>query len=203
MKVLIVTGGIGSGKSVVCGILREMGIAAQYNADSRVKELYEEHPTLLNDIEAAVGERLRDEEGRFMPKMLSDIIFHNNAAMHMVENLVFPALIDDFRIFVETRADDEYIVFESATVLEKPFFDGLGDKTILVDAPYSVRLERACMRDGVSKEAIQARMAFQPLMNALSEGYVDSRIDAVIVNDAGIEELRERTREVISHLFDN
>lgn len=203
MRILIITGGIGSGKSEVCGILREMGMTAQYNADSRVKELYDRHPTLLDGIEEAVGSELRDSDGKFVPQRLSNIIFRRRDLRNYVESLVFPALIDDFRSFTDEHCGDEYVVFESATVLEKPVFDGLGDKTILVDAPYAVRLARACMRDDLSRDAVEARMACQPLMNALSEGYVDPRIDAVIMNDAGIEELKERTREVISHLFDN
>ena len=54
MKVLVVTGGIGSGKSAVCRILHEAGVTAQYNADERVKALYSAHPTLLNDIHRKV-----------------------------------------------------------------------------------------------------------------------------------------------------
>ncbi len=203
MKIIIVTGGIGSGKSEVCGILREMGMKAQYNADRKVKSLYDEHPTLLARIEEEVGTGLRGEDGKFIPQKLSNIIFRNRSALKAVENLVFPALLEDFQTFVRKHSDDEFIIFESATVLEKTVFDGLGDWTILVDAPFSMRRDRACMRDKASREAVEARMACQPLMNELSEGYTDPRIDAVIMNDAGIDELKERTREVISHLFDN
>lgn len=203
MKVIIITGGIGSGKSEVCGILHEMGIEAQYNADKRVKALYDEHPSLLDDIQKAVGTDLRGADGKFMPQKLSNMIFGDRKVMKTVENLVFPALMEDFRAFVRRHPDDEYIIFESATALEKPYFDGFGDKTVLVDAPYSIRLDRACMRDGASRDAVEARMACQPLMNALSDGHADPRIDAVITNDAGLDELKMKTREVISHLFDN
>ncbi len=203
MKTLIITGGLGSGKSEVCGILCKMGMTAQYNADRKVKSLYDERPDLLEMIEERVGICLRGEDGKFVPQKLSNIIFRDREALKAVENLVFPALLEDFHTFVRKHSDDDFIIFESATVLEKPVFDGLGDKTILVDAPYSIRRDRACMRDKSSREEVEARMACQPLMNALSEGYMDPRIDAVIMNDAGIMELEERTREVISHLFDN
>ena len=55
MKVLVVTGGIGSGKSEVCRLLAEYGFQMQYDADSRAKGLYVEHPHLLDDIEKALG----------------------------------------------------------------------------------------------------------------------------------------------------
>ncbi len=202
MKVIVITGGIGSGKSEVCSILRDMGMTAQYNADKKVKSLYDEYPGLLDSIEEAVGESLRDDKGRFQPQKLSNIIFRNRASLKAVENLVFPALIEDFRSFTENHSAEQAVIFESATILEKPVFDDLGDVTILVDAPYMTRLHRACMRDNATIESVEARMACQPLMNRLSEGYADPRIDAVIINDSGLEELKERTKEVISHLFE-
>lgn len=203
MKTLVITGGIGSGKSEVCRILRDMGMDVQYNADSRVKSLYSEHPTLLKSIEESLGVGLRDSDGNFLPKRLSEVIFDDREALKKVESLVFPALTDDFKAFAADHPDEKIIIFESATILEKPFFDGFADRTILVDAPYSTRLERACARDGALKEAVEARMANQPLMNSLSGGHTDPRIDAVIMNDAGLRELEERTSEVVSHLFDN
>ncbi len=203
MKIIVVTGGIGSGKSEVCRILSGMGMKAQYNADIRVKSLYDEHMYLLSRVEEAIGSELRDEEGKFLPRKLAGVIFNDPRMMEAVEKLVFPVLMEDFGNFAAGHSDEDFLVFESATILEKPFFDGFGDKRILVDAPYPVRLERACMRDGVPLRTVEARMACQPLMNSLSEGHSDPRVDAVIMNDSGFDELKERTREVISHLFDN
>ncbi len=203
MKTLVITGGIGSGKSQVCRILRDMGMNVQYNADSRVKALYTERPELLNRIEDSLGVCFRDSNGNFLPKKLSEIIFEDAGALETVESLVFPVLIEDFKAFAAAHHDEKIIIFESATILEKPFFDGFADRTILVDAPYSMRLERACARDGASEEAVKARMANQPLMNSLSGGHADPRIDAVIMNDSGLEELYKRTEKVILNLFDN
>lgn len=203
MKVLVITGGIGSGKSAVCRILHEAGITAQYNADERVKALYSAHPTLLKDIEECLECVLRNEHGTFVPAKLAARIFPDPEALQKVESLVFPALIEDFKAFAETNKDEDIIVFESATILEKPQFDGFGDKVVLVDAPYDVRLERACARDGADRSAVEARMANQKLMNALSEGGHDSRIDAVIMNDSDMDELRERTSKTMTVLFED
>ncbi len=203
-RILVVTGGIGSGKSEVCRILADMGIRAQYNADWKVKILYSEHPTLLKDMEDALDAGLRDGSGRFLPGRLAEIIFSDAEALEKIESLVFPVLLDDFSSFASMHSNEKIIIFESATILEKPFFNGFGDRTVLVDAPYNVRLERACRRDGATKEQVTARMENQKLMNILSEGGIAyPGIDAVIMNDSGFDELKERTREVISHLFDN
>ena len=88
MKVLAVTGGIGSGKSEVCRILAENGLAVQYNADSRAKALYAECPGLLDEMEASLGCALRDEHGDFVPSRLAAVIFSDSAASG-----IYPALV--------------------------------------------------------------------------------------------------------------
>ncbi|MBR5273879.1 MAG: dephospho-CoA kinase [Bacteroidales bacterium] len=203
MKVLVITGGIGSGKSAVCRILHEAGITAQYNADERVKTLYSAHPTLLKDIEECLGCVLRNEHGVLVPAKLAARIFPDPEALHKVESLVFPALIEDFNAFAENHKEEDIIVFESATILEKPQFEGFGDKVVLVEAPYEVRLERACARDEADRAAVEARMANQKLMNALSGGGHDPRIDAVIMNDSDLDELRIRTSKTMTVLFED
>lgn len=200
MKILVITGGIGSGKSEVCRILAQKGLTVQYNADAKVKELYDTVPGLLESIEDRLGCSLRDEAGKFVPRCLAQRIFVDRQALETVESLVFPALMEDFLAFAG-NSGSPFVVFESATILEKPQFDGFGDKVILVDAPVSMRMERACRRDGADREAVKARMANQKKMNALSEGATDPRIDAVIVNDGSIAILEQKIEIMMSDLF--
>ena len=201
MEVLVVTGGIGSGKSEVCRILERNGLKAQYNADSKVKELYASCPDLLEKIEEKLQSPVRDSEGRFRPQLLAARIFSDNEALAAVEAIVFPALMEDFKAFARRYEASGIIVFESATVLEKPQFEGFGDKIVLVDAPVALRLDRACARDRADREAVKARMQNQKLMNALSEGVSDPRIDAVIVNDSTVAVLEDRVDKIMSDLF--
>lgn len=200
MKILVITGGIGSGKSEVCRILAQKGLTVQYNADAKVKELYDTVPGLLESIEDRLGCSLRDEAGKFVPRCLAQRIFVDRKALETVESLVFPALMEDFLAFAG-NSGSPFVVFESATILEKPQFDGFGDKVILVDAPVSMRMERAYRRDGADREAVKARMANQKKMNALSEGATDPRIDAVIVNDGSIAILEQKIEIIMSDLF--
>lgn len=197
MKVVVVTGGIGSGKSEVCRILSEMGLHLQYDADDRVKRLYSEHPSLLDDIESQTGCLLRDDAGVFVPSRLAERIFADADALKLVESLVFPALMDDFRQFCTMNSGHAYVIFESATILEKPQFDGFGDVVILVDAPFDVRLKRACIRDNADRDKVLARMSNQKLMNLLSEGLTDPRIDVVIMNDGTVEDLEAKVRKMV------
>lgn len=203
MEILVVTGGIGSGKSEVCRILQECYSCGVYNADERVKFLYDMHPTLLNDIETLTGDSLRDGDGRFVPSRLSARIFSDRRLLKEVEKLVFPALMDDFRSWAEGYADDRFVVFESATILEKPELKGFGDKVVLVDSLVETRLERACLRDSAPRESIYARMLNQKMMNSISDGEMKPEVDAVIHNLGTLSDLRYSTIRVIKELYGN
>lgn len=203
MEVLVITGGIGSGKTEVCRILQEIYGCGVYNADERVKMLYDVHPTLLDDIEKLVAEPLRDGEGKFVPSRLSARIFRDRSLLRQVEALVFPALVEDFETWAQQYSDTRFVVFESATVLEKPEFKGFGDKVVLVDSLVDTRLERACMRDSAPRESVYARMLNQRMMNSISDGELQPEVDAVIHNLGTLTDLKYSTIRVINELYDN
>lgn len=203
MEVLVITGGIGSGKTEVCRILQEIYGCGVYNADERVKMLYDVHPTLLDDIEKLVAEPLRDGEGKFVPSRLSARIFRDRSLLRQVEALVFPALVEDFETWAQQYSDTRFVVFESATVLEKPEFRGFGDKVVLVDSLVETRLERACMRDSAPRESVYARMLNQRMMNSISDGELQPEVDAVIHNLGTLTDLKYSTIRVINELYDN
>ena len=201
MKVIIVTGGIGSGKSTVCSILQsEFGFPI-YEADRRVKELYQEHPALLTDIEKALGETYRNEEGRFVPAGLASRIFSDPAALRVVEGIVFPILRKDFDRWKIQNADKDFLVLESATILQKPELIGLGDYVAVVDAPLELRIKRALERGGLSYDSVYDRARNQELMNDISAGNVPSSVDYVIMNDGSRETLSENVRKCIELIY--
>lgn len=195
MKVLIVSGGIGSGKSTVCRMLEnDYGIPV-YEADKRVKELYIECPLLLQDIESLLGGSFRNESGDFHPSLLAARIFSDSDALQRVESVVFPVLMDDFARWKEIHADKEYVALESATILEKPALSGIGDLTIVVDAPLEVRVDRAAARNGTSRESVLERARSQKLMNSISDGHVPASVDYVLKNEGDMCELSENLRK--------
>ena len=197
MKVLVITGGIGSGKSMVCGILKDKYGIPVYKADKRAKELYAEVPLLIESMEKALEVSLRNECGDFSPGMLAEVIFNDQEALRLVEDMLFPVIKADFALWAEKYTDEEVVAFESATVLEKQQFNGFGDVVLLVNAPFALRLSRALERDKVDEGKVLSRMACQPLMNRLSDGESDDRIDYVIQNDASASDLGEKLREFI------
>ena len=196
MKTIVVTGGIGSGKSVACRILHEEYGWPIYNADAKVKELYSSHPTLLSDIEKLTGECLRDAEGTFLPSRLAGIIFSDPDMLEKVEALVFPALTGDFEVWKADNPEYDFVLFESATILEKPSLHGFGDFTVLIDAPVQMRKQRAMERDSISSEALSSRLDKQTLMNDVSNGFVIPDVEFVVMNDGSTDDLYSNLMEI-------
>lgn len=197
--VIVVTGGIGSGKSEACRFLQQEYGMPLYEADAKVKELYSLYPSIVENLEDLLSCRLRDDQGYFIPSELAARIFADKEVLAKVEATVFPYLTDDFNSFCEGWQGP--VLFESATILEKEAFADFGDVTILIDAPYEVRLERACSRDGSDRSRIIARMENQPLMNMLSQGGESDRIDYRIENTGSLKDLENKLKEVMNEIL--
>jgi len=197
MKVLVVTGGIGSGKTSACRFLSDRFGWPVYSADRRVKELYMSSPSLLDAVERELERSFRDGSGAFVPRLLAEVIFADGQALDAVERLVFPELADDFNKWKAERSESEYVILESATILEKPQLKGLGDITLLIDAPVEIRVQRAAVRDSASVADIRKRVASQKMMNDVSSGIKDAPVDYVILNDSSVEDLHEKLTEFV------
>ena len=186
MRTVIVTGGIGSGKSAVCALLRKRGIPV-YDCDSRVKELYKSRRSLVPCLEKALGCPLRQADGTLDKARLSALIFSDEQARETLESIVYPILLQDFRRW-RSRQKVPFVVLESAIILSKPVFDGLADAVVLVDAPEELRIQRVMARDGVSREAVQRRLEAQDLPL--------EKVNVTLVNGGSEEELSQAVDRV-------
>ena len=199
MKTVILTGGMGSGKSAVCAVLKARGVPV-YDSDSRTKSLYDRDPALVGALEAALGTGLRAADGRLDRAKLASLIFQDPARKAAVEAVVHPAVLADFRRWKRwhrpkgwTYGPVPFVVLESAIILSCPVFDGVGDRTVLVDASEEVRLARAVARDGSAPEAVLRRIRQQR--------FDLSRVDAVLPNDGSLEDLAAATDRIFLNLF--
>ena len=199
MKTVILTGGMGSGKSAVSALLKARGVPV-YDSDSRTKTLYDRDPDLVPRLEAVLGAGLRAADGRLDRAKLASIIFSDPGKKAAVEAAVHPAVLEDFRRWKRwqrpkgwTYGPVPFVVLESAIILSCPVFDGVGDRTVLVDAPEAVRLARAVARDGSDPEAALRRIR--------SQRFDLARVDAVLRNDASLEALAAETDRVFLNLF--
>ena len=197
--ILIVSGGIGSGKSVAVGMLNEMYGFPVYSADTRVKELYQEYPRLLEEIERGLDCKVRDDNGNFVPALLAKVIFSDYEALKKVESLVFPVLKDDFKNWMDEHPSKVHIL-ESATILEKEYFKGFGDFALVITAPFELRVRRAIERDSSSEEQIRARVEKQKLMNSLDLLGQFCSIPFEVCENAGTtDELRSKLSKFVEN----
>lgn len=206
MITLAVTGGIGSGKSAVCLILAECGVPV-YDSDSRTRNLYDSDRSLTRQIAQAMSvfspqTNVLDSEGKIDRKALASIVFSNPKALSALEALVHPAVLEDFLRWREQREKEGFrvVAIESAIILEKPLFRNVADKVILVDAPFVLRLERACRRDRAERDAIERRMENQRLFKDISNGETFPGVDYVIVNDSDMATLKTRVDAVLREI---
>lgn len=174
--VILCTGGIGSGKSVVVRVFRELGVPC-YDCDSAARELYGRDPGLLASVVAITGDDILDGEGRLDRAALAGRIFSDASLLGKVEALVHPAVIRDFRRW-SLAQDSRIVLIESAILLEKPAYDGLADKVLAVAAPEQVRIRRVMRRDGCSEQQVRRRMAAQ-----WSDARRAARADVVLENN--------------------
>lgn len=180
---LAVTGGIGSGKSLVCSLFAEKGIPV-CDTDSLAKGLYDTVPGLVGRISDAMGTCLALPDGRLDRKKLASIVFSDMDRLAVLESIVHPEVRDSVVRWKEKMLADrpEFLIIESAIILRKPVFSGLYDKVLYVDAPLRLRVGRAALRDSCPQEKIMERVLSQQDMEGVAED-ISGKIDYIIVND--------------------
>ena len=158
-RVILCTGGIGSGKSCVVRVFRTLGIPS-YDCDGAAKDLYDRDAQLLEAVVGRVGPEVLDAAGRLGRKALSDKIFSDPSLLADIEALVHPAVIRDFGKW-KSGQEVPLVVIESAILLEKPSFAPLFDCVVTVSAPEEVCISRVVARDGCTPEQVRRRMKAQ------------------------------------------
>ena len=168
-----ICGGIGSGKSTVCRMFAERGVAL-YDSDSRAKALMNESEELRKVLVAEFGEECY-ADGALNRSYLASRVFGSAEQLAKLNSIVHPAVKEDFLHWAEEQEGD-FCILESAILFESGF-DAVVDKTVAVLAPLPLRIERAMARDGASREQIEARVKAQ-----MSDDELVARADFAIVN---------------------
>ena len=192
---ILVTGGIGSGKSTVCAHFASLGIPV-YDSDSRAKSLYDRSSRLSANVNAAFGGDLLDSDGHLDRAKLSERAFASSEALERLESLVHPAVLKDFRDWRDTAAGSDLVVLESAIASSLPSFMAEVDRVLLVRAPQRDCIARAALRDGVSGEKIAQRIHRQ----AEKQNCQVREPDYIIENDGTLEQLYSKADEVLRNL---
>ena len=160
MKVIGVTGGIGSGKSTVVKMFEDLGIPV-YIADSKAKKLMQDSKELRKDIAELFGKNAY-VNGKLNRKFIASEVFSNPDKLNALNAMVHPAVHNDFKRWIKTqdRITTSYCIYETAILFESKR-QHTCDRVILVTAPRSVRIDRVVKRDNVSRDKVVERMNHQ------------------------------------------
>lgn len=184
-----VTGGIGSGKSVVSRILQLMDVPV-YDCDREAKRLIQENPIIRKALIDMVGAAVYDAEGRLNRQFLASYMFGNAERVAAINHIVHPAVRTDFERW--TRQVGKSVVAVESAILFEASMDTDVDVVWLVHAPEPVRLQRTMLRDVTNEEAVRNRMR-----NQMAEREYMTRADRIVNND-GKNSLITQIRELLS-----
>ncbi|MDD3430916.1 MAG: dephospho-CoA kinase [Bacteroidales bacterium] len=195
MKILALTGGIGSGKSTVAEIFRVLGVPV-FDADSAAKELYSINSALHRGLINLFGEGIFNENNKPDNKLLASIVFNDPVRLNQLNALVHPAVIEYFGEWKQKHKDYPLLVHETALLYEAGL-DKHSDYIAVVTADESLRIERVCRNKGWTPEQVKERIRRQ-----FPQDLLESKADFVINNDGRFALLPQVT-ELIKKIQNN
>lgn len=147
------TGGIGSGKSLISKVFNAFGIPV-FNTDKQAKELYKD-ATFLQEIVNTFGTSII-ENGEFKPQNLADIVFNDPQALAKLNQLIHPKVLERYQQW-QSKQKSPYTILESAIIFETSWQNHF-DKIINIDTPIEVAIERVQLRDNINREQVKQRI---------------------------------------------
>jgi dephospho-CoA kinase len=171
-----ITGGIGSGKSLVCNIFKALGVSV-YDADSRAKAVMTTDGILVSQIKKEFGV-LSYREDVLNREYLAKTVFNNPEKLKALNELVHPRVKLDYEQWFSQHQSEPYVMKEAALMFETKSNQFL-DKVVVVSAPEALRIKRVLLRDAHRNE----QQVKDIIQNQLTEEEKLKRADYIIVND--------------------
>jgi dephospho-CoA kinase len=140
-----ITGGIGSGKSLVCRVFGALGVPV-YSADERAKWLLNHDPKLRKTVEALLGNEAYTAEGSYNRQWVAGRVFQNPVLLRELNAVVHPRVGEDTLQWMQTHQNALYVVKEAA-IMSKAGSNNSLDKVVVVQAPVDLRVKRVQQRD--------------------------------------------------------
>ncbi len=175
MRLVGLTGNIGSGKSTVARLFSLLDIPI-YHADARAKTFLE-HEQVKKQITECFGREVLNNQSAIDRKKLAALVFNHTDSLRKLNNIIHPLVREDFRNWVKSCEKSPYVLQEAAILIESGQHLCF-DRIILVAAPEALCIARVCSRDEVSPEDVKQRARHQ-----LGEQEKRLIADYVIEND--------------------
>lgn len=189
---IALTGGIGSGKSTVAGLLAEHG-ALVIDADRIAREVVEPGQPALAEIAQRFGAGVLAGDGSLDRGALAAIVFHDTAALSDLNAITHPRIAARTAESIEAAPDDAVVVYDLPLLVENGLADGW-DVVIVVEANRDVRVHRLIER-GLDEADIEARMSRQA-----TDEQRRAVADIVIANSGSVDALRHAVDTVWSQV---
>jgi dephospho-CoA kinase len=176
-KIIGLTGGIGSGKSIVAKVFANMGVPV-FDADATAKHIMNTNEEVKEKLIASFGADVYTSNNQFVlnKAYLSKIVFSDTIQLAILNSIVHPVTIKAAIDWADAQTTP-YVIKEAALFFESGSSHGVY-KIIGVSAPKSLRIHRVMKRDQCSKEEVEKRM-----LNQIDESLKMKLCDWVIVND--------------------
>lgn len=140
-----VTGGIGSGKSVVCRLFNCLGIPV-YEADQRAKWLTNHDPEIRQEVLALLGTQAYTAKQEYNRSYVASRVFKDQVLLEKLNQIIHPKVHEDTRLWLEQHAHFPYLIKEAA-LMKKAGDSNTLDYVVVVLAPMDLRVERIKNRD--------------------------------------------------------
>lgn len=193
MKIIGLTGGIGSGKTAVSKCFENLGIPVFY-ADAAAKDLYNSTAVIEQIKKILEVESLHNEKGNLNRAFIASIIFKDQKKLEKVNSLLHPLVKEKFYNWMSEQKAP-YCIREAAILIESGSYKDC-DSIIVVTANMEVRINRVMNRDGVREKEVRDRMLKQ-LTDEERLKYADYTID----NNGSIEDLEKKVNEIHKKLL--
>lgn len=158
MQIVGLTGGIGSGKTIVSKVFRLLGVPI-FNSDIVAKNLYQ-NPEIIQLVNEILGAEVLNNNKELDRKRMAEIIFANPKKLQEINSLIHPKVNNEFKEFCKTHQHCIYIIKEAAILFESGSSKDC-DKIISVIAPMEEKIERLKKRDSMSLNEIKQRIQHQ------------------------------------------
>lgn len=192
MKIVGLTGGIGSGKTTIAKWFSEVGIPV-YNSDNEAKRLMNESVEIREELIQLFGKDayLNNELNR---KIISSKVFENKDLLEQLNRIVHPTVFKDFKIWIQNQ-NAPFVVKEAAILFESGSYHDC-DYIVSVIADEEIRIQRVMNRDGISREQVLSR-----IKNQWTDELRIVNSDFIIRNNEGLNKLKEEFEEVYNKLL--
>lgn len=186
MKIVGLTGGIGSGKTTVANLFSEFGVPI-YIADVEAKKLTNSSLVIRRKIIELLGKSAYSD-GRLNRKYVADKIFADKNLLNAVNAIIHPKVAAHFKKWA-SKQKSNYVIKEAAILFENGGYKEC-DLVILVTAPKALRIERVKQRDNASSTEIIQRMNNQ-WSDAKKKKFAD-----IIIENISLEVTRAEIKKI-------